>query len=139
MSTNAVTAERVIDALGSRGIEARADASGRGVHTTVGDFEVMLVILDSVLIVRTASATDVAPDTSDPKLYLAANQVNAAYPHARCIVVNREETIVLRTEAELPIAAGLDDAQLASALTRAVDAVTRAQDMLKAVAEQFGA
>ncbi|AWB84082.1 YbjN domain-containing protein [Corynebacterium liangguodongii] len=139
MSTDIVTAERVASTLGSHGIEATTDASGRGVHATVGDVEVMLVILDSVLIARTASVTEVSSGTPDPKLYLAANQVNAAYPHARCIVVNREENITLRTEAELPIAAGLDGAQLDSALTRAINAVTHAQDMLKAVSEQFGA
>lgn len=144
MSTNstgntvaAVTIERVVSAMREHSTELVPDASGRAAHANINGFEVMFVILDSVMIVRTASATDTPADSPDATLYLAANQVNSVMLGARSIVVNREEKLALRTEAEIQVAAGLSDAQLSSALRRAVDAILGAQDALTVTAEEF--
>ncbi|SDL74866.1 Putative sensory transduction regulator [Corynebacterium mycetoides] len=138
MSTSTlVTIDRVIAAMQGHGISLVDDPSGRTAHANINGFEVMFVILDSVMIVRTAAATQVPSDTPDPTLYLAANQVNSSLIGARAMVVNRQAEILLRTEAEVPIAAGLTDEQLSSSLKRAVDGILNAQDALKVTAEQF--
>ena len=64
-------------------------------------------------------------------MYLAANQVNSSYLDARALVVNRTETIVVRTESEIAIGAGLSDEQLASSLKAAVAGVLETQDAMQ--------
>lgn len=137
-TTTEVTIDRVVAAARRGGIELDADATGRGARAQVKDFEVLVVLLESVMIVRADASTTVASDTPDPTLYLAANQVNCSLSGVRAIVVNREETIRLRTESEIQVAAGLSDDQLHGALTRAVDSVVTAQDALAVAAEQLG-
>ncbi|QPK82436.1 YbjN domain-containing protein [Corynebacterium qintianiae] len=138
MSTSTfVTIDRVIAAMENHGISLVDDPSGRTAHANINGFEVMFVILDSVLIVRTASATEVPSDTPDPTLYLAANQLNSSLAGARAIVVNRQQNITVRTEAEIQVAAGLTEQQLSSALKRAVDGILHAQDALTVTAEHF--
>lgn len=141
MSTNTtvamVTVDRVVEAMQRLGTTLVPDASGRAAHATINGFEVMFVILDSVMIVRTASATEISSDSPDATLYLAANQVNSVVLGARAIVVNREANLTLRTETEIQVAAGLSDEQLSSALKRGVDAILSAQDALKVTAEEF--
>lgn len=141
MSTNTtvamVTVDRVVEAMQRLGTTLVPDASGRAAHATINGFEVMIVILDSVMIVRTASATEISSDSPDATLYLAANQVNSVVLGARAIVVNREANLTLRTETEIQVAAGLSDEQLSSALKRGVDAILSAQDALKVTAEEF--
>lgn len=134
-----VSVDRVIAAMSGHGISLVDDPSGRTARATVNGFDVLFVILDSVMIVRTAASTDTPSDSPDPTYYLAANQVNSSVLGARALVVNREATILLRTEAEIQVAAGLNDEQLSSALKRAVDAILQAQDVLSVTAEQFAA
>ncbi len=130
-----VTIDRAIAAMATHGIELTDDPSGRVARCNLNGVNVLFVLLDSVLIVRADSETETPADTPDATLYLAANQVNSTMLGARAIVVNRADNLIVRTEAELPVGAGLTDSQLASALSSAVDAVVSGQDAMKALAD----
>lgn len=126
-----VTIDRVIRTMSTHGVEVTDDPSGRAGHANVNGYNLLFVLLDSVLIVRADSVTDTPADTADATLYLAANQVNSSYLDARALVVNRTEHIVVRTEAEVQIGAGLSDDQLESSLKAAVDGVLETQDAMR--------
>lgn len=128
-----VTIDRVIRTMSTHGVEVTDDPSGRAGHANVNGYNLLFVLLDSVLIVRADSVTDTPADTADATLYLAANQVNSSYLDARALVVNRTEHIVVRTEAEVQVGAGLSDAQLESSLKAAVDGVLETQDAMRAL------
>lgn len=132
-----VTIGRVIAAMRTHGIELSDDPSGRVARCNLNGLNVLFVLLDSVLIVRADTETDTPADAPDATLYLSANQINSTTLGARAIVVNRGENIVVRSEAELPVGAGLDDAQLAAALKRSVDGVVQCQDAMKALSESI--
>ena len=57
-----VTIDRVIAILAGQGIEATDDPSGRAGHANVDGYNLLFVLLDSVLIVR----ADAVTDTADP-------------------------------------------------------------------------
>lgn len=126
-----VTIDRVIRTMSTHGVEVTDDPSGRAGHANVNGYNLLFVLLDSVLIVRADSVTDTPADTADATLYLAANQVNSSYLDARALVVNRTEHIVVRTEAEVQVGAGLSDDQLESSLKAAVDGVLETQDAVR--------
>ena len=126
-----VTIDRVIRTMSTHGVEVTDDPSGRAGHANVNGYNLLFVLLDSVLIVRADSVTDTPADTADATLYLAANQVNSSYLDARALVVNRTEHIVVRTEAEVQVGAGLSDDQLESSLKAAVDGVLETQDAMR--------
>ena len=50
-------------------------------------------------------------------------------------MANRGETLVVRSESEIHVAAGMTDEQLSSALRRSVDQVLYAQNMMKVLSE----
>lgn len=145
MSTNStttptqVTIDRVIETMDGLGTTLEGDISGRAAQANINDFAVLVVLLDTVLIVRADAATDTPSDSPDAVIYLAANQVNSTFLDARAIVVNRGETLVVRTEAELGVAAGLTDAQLSAALRSAFDGIVTCQDAMHALVEDFEA
>ena len=59
--------------------------------------------------------------------------MNSSYLDARALVVNRTENIVVRTEEDIQVSAGLSDDQLAAALKAAVDGVLETQDAMRAL------
>ena len=132
-----VTIDRVIAAMTVRGVEVTDDPSGRAGHANVNGYNLLFVLLDSVLIVRADSVTDTPSDTADATLYLAANQVNSSYLDARALVVNRTENLVVRTEAEIQVGAGLSEVQLEQALQAAVDGVLETQDAMRALVSEI--
>lgn len=132
-----VTIDRIVDAASQSGIGITADASGRAAHGTHEELQLMVVLLDSVFIVRTDSETDTAADSPDATYYLAANEVNSTLIGARAIVGNRAENLVVRTEAEQSVAAGMTDEQLRSAVSAAVNGVVSAHNAMSALAEQI--
>lgn len=132
-----VTIDRIVDAASQSGIGITADASGRAAHGTHEELQLMVVLLDSVFIVRTDSETDTAADSPDATYYLAANEVNSTLIGARAIVGNRAENLVVRTEAEQSVAAGMTDAQLRSAVSAAVNGVVSAHNAMSALSEQI--
>ncbi|OIR45570.1 YbjN domain-containing protein [Corynebacterium sp. NML130628] len=139
MSTNTpssqVTIDRIIDQMRGHGVELADDPTGRVSHANLNDFHVLFVLLDTVLIVRADAETDTPADATDPSLYLAANQTNSSLLGCRAVVANRGETIVVRTESEIHVAAGMTDEQLSSALRRATDQVMYAQNTMKVLSE----
>lgn len=128
-----VTIDRVIKAMAGHDVEVSDDPSRRAGHANVNGYNLLFVLLDSVLIVRADSVTDTPADTPDATLYLAANQVNSSYLDARALVVNRTENLVVRTESEVQVGAGLADEQLSGALKAAVDGVLETQDAMRAL------
>ena len=132
-----VTIDRIVDAASQSGIGITADASGRAAHGTHEELQLMVVLLDSVFIVRADSETDTAADSPDATYYLAANEVNSTLIGARAIVGNRAENLVVRTEAEQSVAAGMTDEQLRSAVSAAVNGVVSAHNAMSALAEQI--
>lgn len=140
MSTNTtqlVTIDRVADALAGLDVTVQADASGRAAHANINGYNVLFVLLDSVLIARADAATETPSDTPDPTMYLAANQVNSSFLDARALVVNKADTLIIRTESENQVAAGMTDEQLSSALKRSLDGLMRGQDAMHALIEEI--
>lgn len=133
-----VTIDRVIAAAAEHGIEVADDPTGRAGHAVVNGYNLLFVLLDSVLIARADSQTDTPADSPDATLYLGANQVNSAYLDARALVVNKTENIIVRTENDIPVAAGLTDEQLSTALKRAIDGVLETQAAMVAMVEEIG-
>lgn len=132
-----VTIDRIVDAASQSGIGITADESGRAAHGTHEELQLMVVLLDSVFIVRADSETDTAADSPDATYYLAANEVNSTLIGARAIVGNRAENLVVRTEAEQSVAAGMTDEQLRSAVSAAVNGVVSAHNAMSALSEQI--
>lgn len=132
-----VTIDRIVDAAAQSGIALTADASGRAAHGSHEDLQLMVVLLDSVFIVRADSVTDTASDSPDATYYLAANEVNSTLIGARAIIGNRAENIVVRTEAEQSVAAGMNEDQLRSGVNGAVGAVVSAHNAMSALVEQI--
>lgn len=132
-----VTIDRIVDAASQSGIGITADESGRAAHGTHEELQLMVVLLDSVFIVRADSETDTAADSPDATYYLAANEVNSTLIGARAIVGNRADNLVVRTEAEQSVAAGMTDEQLRSAVSAAVNGVVSAHNAMSALAEQI--
>lgn len=132
-----VTIDRIVHAASQCGIGITADESGRAAHGTHEELQLMVVLLDSVFIVRADSETDTAADSPDATYYLAANEVNSTLIGARAIVGNRAENLVVRTEAEQSVAAGMTDEQLRSAVSAAVNGVVSAHNAMSALSEQI--
>lgn len=140
MSTNAttlVTIDRVAEALSGHDITVETDASGRAAHANLNGYNVLFVLLDSVLIARADAATETPSDTPDPTVYLAANQINSSFLDGRALVVNKGDQLVIRTESEHQVAAGMTDEQLSSALKRSLDGIMRGQDAMHALIEEI--
>ncbi|WKD57591.1 hypothetical protein CAPI_05200 [Corynebacterium capitovis DSM 44611] len=134
MSTNApVTVDRIIAAASDQGISLVDDPTGRVARGRENDLDLLFVLLDSVLIVRADTSTEVPSNSAQAQFYLAANQINSGRPGPRAIVANRGDTLVMRAEAELPVTAGLTDEQLATALSEGVGSVVRTQDGFRAL------
>ncbi|WP_018295599.1 YbjN domain-containing protein [Corynebacterium lubricantis] len=136
MSTK-VTLDRIDEAMRGHGIEiARDDTRNLG-QANINGFNVAFALLSSVVIVRADAATEIPSDDADATFYLAANQVNSASFGARAVIVDKLDNLIVRTERELPLAAGLDDEQLSAALKSAVDAVLATQDAMVAITQNI--
>lgn len=132
-----VTIDRIADACTQNGIAVTADQTGRVAQGKHEGLDIMVVLLDSVFIVRADSETDTPADTPQPTMYLAANEINSAMLGARAIIGNRTEKLIVRTESEVTIAAGMTDAQLRSATAIAVGQVVDSHNAVAVIAEQI--
>lgn len=134
-----VTIDRLIEAM--RGFDVELEKVGdedSGVAAAnLNDIPVTFAVLGSVFIVRADVVTEQTLNDADPTLYLAANQVNSISFGARATIVDRAENLIVRTERDVPIAAGMNDEQLAASVRGAVDAVLTAQDGIKATADDL--
>lgn len=133
-----VTLERVIDAMATFDvtldkIEGRDDSA----TAHLNGLPCLFAVLDSVLIVRCDVQTDAQFSQADAGLFLAANQINSVQMGARAAITDFDDSLVVRTERDIPVAAGMNDTQLAAALKAAVDGVIGAQNAMVAAAEEM--
>lgn len=135
--TSLVTIDRIADAMSAHGVTIEPDASGRAAVANLNGFNVLFVLLDSVAIIRADASTETPADSPDPTVYLAANQVNSTFLDARALVVNKADTLIVRTESETQVAAGMTDEQLQSALNLSIDGVLQAQDAMRALVDEM--
>lgn len=137
----AVTLDRVVAIMREFGIELAAPAD-QGENASVASanlngYQVMFALLDSVLIVRADKQTETAIADGDPRWHLACNQVNCFNFAAKAVVMDRTEKAVVRSEKDIPTAAGLNDIQLSAMLKNAIDHVLAIQDSVEKAAEEF--
>lgn len=141
MSTNneihAVTIDRIVDAMRGFDVELERHPENEVATANLNGLPMTFAVLGSTAIIRADSVTDQVLNDADPTLYLAANQVNCVSFGARATIVDRAETLIVRTERDLPIAAGMTDAQLSASLRDGVDAVLATHDGIKAAAEDL--
>lgn len=135
MSTNneihAVTIDRIVDAMRGFDVELERHPENEVATANLNGLPMTFAVLGSTAIIRADSVTDQVLNDADPTLYLAANQVNCVSFGARATIVDRAETLIVRTERDLPIAAGMTDAQLSATLRDGVDAVLATHDGIK--------
>ena len=117
-----ITLDRVVEAMRSFDIElTKMDSDIEAATANLNGLPTMFAVLDSVVIVRCDVPTDAAYSKADAGLFLAANQI----------------MLVVRTERDIPAAAGMTDEQLQAALKSAVDGVIRGQDAMVSAAEEM--
>ena len=63
--------------------------------------------------------------------------MNSTFLDARALVVNKADTLIVRTESETQVAAGMTDEQLQSALKLSIDGVLQAQDAMRALVDEM--
>ena len=133
-----VTLARIIEAMKTFDIELEP-VTGRDDAATanLNGLPCMFAVLESVAIVRCDVPTDVNYAKADAGLFLAANQINSVAMGARAVIADFDGMLLVRTEADLPCAAGMTDEQLAAALRASVDGVINAQNAMVAAAEEM--
>lgn len=130
-----VTFDRVTTTMAAFDIElARAD-KGDIASANLNGTQVTFALLNSVLIVRADVPTDVATADGDPTLHLACNHVNSYSFACKATIVDRAEQLIIRTEREILVAAGMTDRQLSTTVREAVDAVLAGQQAVGDAAE----
>ncbi|QPK78207.1 YbjN domain-containing protein [Corynebacterium lizhenjunii] len=137
-SLEVVTIDRVVDAMATFDvtldkIEGRDDSA----TANLNGLPCLFAVLDSVVIVRADVQTDAAYSQADAGLFLAANQINSVALGARAVITDFDDQLVVRTERDISIAAGMTDQQLQAALQAAVDGVLGAQNAMVAAAEEM--
>lgn len=134
-----VTLDRIVTVMKGFDIELDPIEGNDAATANLNGIPVTFAILGSVFIVRADTATDQKISDGDPTLHLAANQVNCVSFGARAAVVDRAERMIIRTERDVLIAAGMNDAQLGASLRSAVDGVLAAQDGMLTAAQKLQA
>lgn len=133
-----VTLDRIISAMQTFDIElTKVEGRDDAATANLNGLPCLFAVLDSVAIVRCDVPTDAVYTQADAGLFLAANQINSVAFGARAVISEHENLLVVRTERDIPCAAGLSDEQLTAALKVAVDGVIGAQDAMVASAEEM--
>ena len=132
-----VSIDRVIDMMKGFDVELERMGDNEVATANLNDLPVTFAVLGSVFIVRADTVTEQTLNDADPTLYLAANQINSVGLGARATIVDRAEHLIVRTEHDVAIAAGMNDEQLAASLRAAVDSVLSTQDAMTAAAEEL--
>lgn len=134
----AVTLDRIIQAMAGFDIElSRVEGRDDAATANLNGLPCMFAVLGSVAIVRCDVPTDAAFSQADAGLFLAANQINSVSLGARAVISEHDDQLIVRTERDIPVAAGMTDKQLAAALKAGVDGIIRAQDAMVAAAEEM--
>ncbi|RSZ63556.1 hypothetical protein EAH68_07840 [Corynebacterium hylobatis] len=132
-----VSIDRVIDTMQGFDVELERMGDQDVATANLNDLPVTFAVLGSVFIVRADTVTGQTLNDADPTLYLAANQINSVGLGARATIVDRAEHLIVRTERDVSIAAGMNDEQLGASLRSAVDAVLATQDAMTAAAGEL--
>ncbi|MCS5479578.1 YbjN domain-containing protein [Corynebacterium sp. YIM 101645] len=132
-----VSIDRVIDTMQGFDVELERMGDNDVATANLNDLPVTFAVLGSVFIVRADTVTEQTLNDADPTLYLAANQINSVGLGARATIVDRAEQLIVRTERDVAIAAGMNDDQLSASLRSAVDAVLATQDAMTAAAGEL--
>ena len=112
-----ITLDRVVEAMRSFDIElTKMDSDIEAATANLNGLPTMFAVLDSVVIVRCDVPTDAAYSKADAGLFLAANQINSVAFGARAVISEHDDMLVVRTERDIPAAAGMTDEQLQAAL-----------------------
>lgn len=122
-----VTFDRVTATMAAFDIELAHADQGDIASANLNGTQVTFALLNSVLIVRADVLTDVATEDGDPTLHLACNHVNSYSFACKATIVDRAEQLIIRTEREIMVAAGMTDRQLSTTVREAVDAVLAGQ------------
>lgn len=123
----AISIERVVKEMKSLEITLHITPTGPSVgFANINGFNFQFIVLPSVLIVwadRYLSETK-----SDPRIYLAANEVNNRTVRGGIFVVDNSAAPIMRAEVDICSAAGLTDSQLHMCLSNSVNDVLDLQN-----------
>lgn len=123
----AVDFERVKQVMADFDIELFPAEKGDIASANLNGTQVTFALLNTVLIIRADVPTDIRTDAGDPTLHLACNHVNSYSFACKSTVVDRGEKLIVRTEREIIVAAGMTDRQLSTAVREGVDAALAGQ------------
>lgn len=133
-----VTIDRIVDTMRAEfDIELTRSPEHPVASANLNGLAATFAVIGTVAIIRAEADSEIPSGETDATWYLAANQLNSVALSARVVIVDHAETLIVRTERDLPIAAGMNDAQLGTALRHAVDAVLGSHDAVRAVAEDL--
>lgn len=133
-----VTIERVIEAMAGFDVTLeKLEEHENAATANLNSLPMLFVMLDSVLIVRCDVPTDASYSQADAGLFLAANQINSVSFGARAAIAELDDQLIVRTERDVAINAGLSPKQLAAAVKAAVDGVVSAQNAMVASAQEM--
>lgn len=123
----AISIERVVKEMKSLEITLHITPTGPSVgFANINGFNFQFIVLPSVLIVR--ADRYLSETKSDPRIYLAANEVNNRTVRGGIFVVDNSAAPIMRAEADICSAAGLTDSQLHTCLSNSVNEVLDLQN-----------
>lgn len=123
----AISIERVVKEMKSLEITLHITPTGPSVgFANINGFNFQFIVLPSVLIVR--ADRYLSETKSDPRIYLAANEVNNRTVRGGFFVVDNSAAPIMRAEVDICSAAGLTDSQLHMCLSNSVNDVLDLQN-----------
>ncbi|QGU07512.1 hypothetical protein COCCU_07895 [Corynebacterium occultum] len=136
---SAVDFPRITETMASFGVELIPGENETVTTANLNGTMVTFALLSSVLIIRADVPTEEITEQGDPTLHLACNQVNSRTFAAKAAIVDRSEKLIVRTEHDVLVAAGMSDDQLHSNIQEAVDTVLAAQTAVQQAAQEIRA
>lgn len=123
----AISIERVVKEMKSLEITLHITPTGPSVgFANINGFNFQFIVLPSILIVR--ADRYLSETKSDPRIYLAANEVNNRTVRGGIFVVDNSAAPIMRAEVDICSAAGLTDSQLHMCLSNSVNDVLDLQN-----------
>ncbi|MFA1476867.1 hypothetical protein [Corynebacterium diphtheriae] len=123
----AISIEPVVKEMESLGITLHITPTGSSVgFANINGFNFQFIVLPSVLVVR--ADRYLSETKSDPRIYLAANEVNNRTVRGGIFVVDNSAAPIIRAEVDICSAAGLTDSQLHMCLSNSVNDVLDLQN-----------
>lgn len=123
----AISIERVVKEMKSLEITLHITPTGPSVgFANINGFNFQFIVLPSVLIVR--ADRYLSETKSDPRIYLAANEVNNRTVRGGIFVVDNSAAPIMRAKVDICSAAGLTDSQLHMCLSNSVNDVLDLQN-----------